>query len=239
MRLVKDFLDKLTGAQALFLLVFTTAIVGILLTVWTNDNILSTLIVAVVSITLVWVVSPLWLSPGVGQTRVRLASIAALVAVAIPYPWWSVWLIETIRPHLPQNLQNIPLPDGSIPASVMLFMLVGIFIINYLMRDNTAMVIHSDPKGKTIGDEYFERGLLGIIDALKIDLDRIDNETRWTIEYFEPLDAEVEIKRSGKTTRKITKLLKAIKEDQETKAFLVLGDPGSGKSVALRQLARE
>ncbi len=235
----QTLLDKLTGAQRLFLLIFTLTIVGILLTVWTSDNILSTVIVAVVSVILVWVVSPLWLPAGVGATRVRLASITALLLVAIPYPWWSVWLIETVRPHFPEKFQNIPLPDSSIPASVMIFVLVGIFIINYFMRDNTAMVIHSDPKGKSIGDEYFERDLLGIAESLKIDLDRIDRETRWSSQYFEPLDAEVEIKRSGKTRRKITKLLKAIKEDQQTKAFLVLGDPGSGKSVALRQLARE
>ncbi|MGK7941246.1 MAG: hypothetical protein AB4062_14080, partial [Crocosphaera sp.] len=228
LRFLKEFFDHFTGAQRLFLLIFTLTIVGILLTIWTSDNIVSTLIVAVVSIVLVCVVSPLWVPAGVGATRVRIYSITALLLVAIPYPWWSVWLIKTVRPHLPEKWQNIPLPDSSIPASVMIFMLVGIFIINYCMRDKTAMVIHSDPKGKTIGDKYFERDLLGIVESLKIDLDRIDRETRWSIQYFEPLDAEVEIKRSGKTRRKITKLLKAIKEDQETKAFLVLGDPGSG-----------
>ncbi|MGK7932246.1 MAG: NACHT domain-containing protein [Microcystaceae cyanobacterium] len=233
-----EFSKNWTGQQRLFAFVFLIAIVGVLLTLWTRENSLSTIIVAVVSLGLVFIASPLWLPKGVGQTRVRLASLVLLGVVAIPYPWWSVFLIGWFNNHKPDFLSNIPLPDASIPASVMIFVLVGIFIINYFMRDNTAMVIHPDPTGKGLGDQRFERNLKGIITDLENKLIQINNETNWSSGFFEPLDAEVEIKRSGKTRRKITKLLKAIREDQETRAFLVLGDPGSGKSVALRELAK-
>jgi hypothetical protein len=69
------------------------------------------------------------------------------------------------------------------------------------------------------------------------DLAARDRETNWSHAYFTPLEAEVEVEGSGR--RRLTDLLSALRKFRKSRAYLVLGDPGSGKSVALRQLCRE
>jgi hypothetical protein len=63
----------------------------------------------------------------------------------------------------------------------------------------------------------------------------IDRNTNWSNEDYTPLEAEVEIKTSTGTKKIIKDLLEAIKQSNDY-LFLIIGEPGSGKSVALRKL---
>jgi Cdc6-like AAA superfamily ATPase len=75
--------------------------------------------------------------------------------------------------------------------------------------------------------------------TLKATLDQIDNATRWSDANYVPLQAEVQIIDGRASRRRIVDLLTALRSDQRTRLFLVLGNPGTGKSVALRKLARD
>jgi hypothetical protein len=85
----------------------------------------------------------------------------------------------------------------------------------------------------------FTKKLIAISQSLETELSKIDKETNWSDYYFIPLEAEVEIYHNDKKERKITDLMQALKKNRTTSVFLLIGDPGSGKSVALRKLCKD
>jgi hypothetical protein len=81
------------------------------------------------------------------------------------------------------------------------------------------------------------------IDILKLSLrgrlDRLDHESRWNDANYVSLQAEVQVLEGRSSKRRIVELLHALRSDKRTSMFVVLGDPGTGKSVAMRKLARD
>lgn len=70
-------------------------------------------------------------------------------------------------------------------------------------------------------------------------LDQTDQASRWHESSYVPLAAEVQVLEGRRTRRHIVDLLGALKSNQSSKIFVVLGDPGTGKSIAMRKLVRD
>ena len=72
-------------------------------------------------------------------------------------------------------------------------------------------------------------------------VDRFDKEFNWLDRYFIPLKADIEIKRKNGKYKKVVDLLTALKKchQKNSPTYLLIGEPGAGKSVALRKLCRE
>ena len=101
------------------------------------------------------------------------------------------------------------------------------------------MGIHKTPIDKDFPELNFKERLGTFCKFLAHDLDKMDIETNWSSEFFTTLDAEVVVNSLYIKSQRIEDLLKAIRDTNKSKALLVLGDPGSGQSVALRKLCRD
>ncbi len=178
---------------------------------------------------------PIWNPESKPQFGVRLATVGiALTAIATVSGWES--FLQTV---LAQYLHVPGAIDPYLPYVILVFAAFCIWIINYYNRDKTAMGIHPNPLDQDLPEIDFKTRLKNVTESLTEDLKTIDKETNWNIQLFTPLDAEVEIKTDNGLKKKVTDLLSAIKEMKDERLFLVLGDPGSGKSVALRKLCRD
>ena len=87
--------------------------------------------------------------------------------------------------------------------------------------------------------QQYRTQLTGLASELAERLVQLDQRTRWQDHQFVPLQAEIELLSPGLRKRYSADLITAISAEGDGRLFIVLGEPGSGKSVALRKLARE
>ncbi|NET33759.1 MAG: hypothetical protein F6K19_17345 [Cyanothece sp. SIO1E1] len=174
-----------------------------------------------------------------GRQRIQRYSLF-FVTSAATLPWWEVYIrgfVEsTLMDSWPENPKNYQFIIEASPYFTLILLILVILLSNYWMRDKTGMVMHPIPVDEGFQDFNFKQSLNRFQRVVRKTLLDINLETHWTPEYFTALEAEAEIKYKGRKKSRVTDLLKAIKEDHITKVFLVLGDPGAGKSVALRTL---
>ena len=238
-----SFLNGLDGRQRLLVLVLL--IVGFfifLARLVASEDPLFTWLVASVLFIVIYITRHVWRPDEYGRLSLRRWSLLLLFATYQTHPFWhsaidqvSAYLKGFPAP-LPHLLQDLPAAPS---AAAQLAMTLLVFSVNYFIRDKTGMTESRGPLSPPLTEPYLRRELSSVGEVLLANLNDIDRETAWSSQQFQPLNALVEVKRQGRKHRAIRELLPAIRSDRRSRTFLVLGDPGSGKSVALRKLARE
>jgi hypothetical protein len=176
----------------------------------------------------------------VSDNKVRLGVIGLANAVLLAQ--------LQFREHVLAKLQTLGLPisvpqlDGSLDI-VSILVVVATVVVGFLVLRSLNKRPAMGKPDVSIEDVLppitnFDR--LSILkQTLKLNLDQIDTATRWNDANYVPLEAEVRIIEGRASKRRIVDLLEALRVDQRTRIFVVLGDPGTGKSVAMRKLARD
>lgn len=224
----------------IFSFIFLIAITALVVTLFAK-GIVYTIILSVSIGIILYITKAIWLPEGYRRDTVRLVSLGIALSAVFSFGFWP-GLFENIikaaiETHFPDFAAKYPIKETS-PYLVFAFLSIVIWIVNYFNRDKTAMGIHSKPIDKDIKDITFKERLKNVCASLSDDLRSIDIKTNWSAQYFTPLDAEVEVNTGNRKKKRIMDLLGAIKKSDD-RLFLVLGDPGSGKSVALRKLAQD
>ncbi len=125
------------------------------------------------------------------------------------------------------------------PSTIItILIIILVFFLNNKNKDtvltpNNSIVVNDFPKIEFT--DRFDR----FCKMLAKNMESIDNQYYWSSEGFVQLEAEVEVKSGVKHSKRILNLLSAIRFDKQSRVFLVLGEPGSGKSVALRKLCND
>lgn len=243
---LEEFFSNLSGAQRLLAFIVVVAVAAALIAFLVGGWVTGTL-VGLLVLALLWSTRPLWKPPTHTSTRGRvlLTSLSVVSGVALAVlgktpeakPWYSTVLVKL---GLQQTTaERIVASDHLTSFLVLTFVLLGIFTVNWFSRDRSAMQMHPRPLDEDFPDQSYREQLKRYAQILMTRLNTLDEETRWDDYFFAPLDAEVEVLSGRRPTKKVVDLMRALKADRNSRLVLILGDPGAGKSVALRKLAKE
>lgn len=177
-----------------------------------------------------------------GRTRVQLASLASLCLPAALYipanpliDLFVVWFSKVLE-------LDEPIETFWVVSSIQVLLTLGVIGLNYIWHCADVSQAPENPDMSETSpaiDRDYDKSRDRYCGPLIRFLDRYDDEVNWSDRDLTPLEAEVETEQSNRLRPSIVKdLVSAIRRDRRSEVFVVLGDPGSGKSVSLRRLVR-
>ncbi len=243
---LERFFSSLTGAQRLVAFILVVALAGALVAFFAGGWVTGVLI-GILVLGILWLTRPLWKpeSHTSTKTRVLLTSLSVISGVALSVLGKTPEakpLLGKLLAHLglpAETAKNVSAADRFISASVLIFVLLGVAIVNWFSRDRSAMQKHPRRLDEDFPEQSYREQLARFAQILITRLNTIDEETRWDDYFFAPLEAEVEVISGRRSSKKIVDLMSALRNDRTSRILLILGDPGAGKSIALRKLAKE
>ncbi|MDO2434863.1 NACHT domain-containing protein [Aeromonas veronii] len=229
---------------------FTILLLSILIVTFAyiSSGFFLSITLSIIIISALYFTKDIWLPYKDGKTKVRIFSlkITYLTTLIFCSPFFNNYFVQNfLNPTYKQLKQYYPLlPDfnfnnGTPSILLIVFTLTSVFIVNFLMRDKTITGTHPSRIDEEFQEKSYNERLQSFCRVLDNNLNDIDISTNWSSEFFVPLEAEVEIKYGHKKKRKIMDLINAVRSDKTSRVFLILGDPGSGKSVSLRRLCKQ
>jgi hypothetical protein len=234
-----SFFNVMDGRQRLLALVLLLIVTTTVLSVMALGN-LTTAIIGVVILGTLWITRSVWSPDETVQTKLGTASLKVVASATIAY----FKLFEPDKHRLAGVAAHSfgvsvpkPLLESWVPAAIVFGSIAFVIVVlNFFARQPLAAGGRRIPDDPALRRKNFRRRLDGFCRSLLVDLNTINYETQWSSEHFVPLDADVEVVSARRKFRRITDLLSSIRRNRNDRLFLVLGDPGSGKSVALRVL---
>jgi hypothetical protein len=205
-------------------------------------------LVATVLAILAFIFRPRWW----GTTRVQAISIivyGSIVIAALSDQFWHyvfAAFYEGIQLRYPDVLPFIDIQfliDDQLGLRVVILASITIILLHFIwsrhqilpptdVRDADTDTPFPVKDYELLRDEFC-KSMVHVLDQDDQDLD-------WSDVYYSRLEAEIELEKQSRRGRRIAKdLVEAIKADHSSRVFLLLGDPGSGKSVSLRRLCRQ
>lgn len=151
---------------------------------------------------------------------------------------WS-YVTELLKKNVPiLSGINIPVADYNLVLTVMILTFLAHIATLYFYRNTGALSLKGrDDAHLTKSDYRSQRALL--IENIQSNMLSLDNQLRWQSGFFVELKAEIDSINHSRPRRRVVNLVEALREDKSSNIFLVLGVPGSGKSVSLRKCCQE
>ncbi len=218
--------DK-TKALLLVLLIVTISI----LIAWLSSGWQLALLIAAVQLAVVFMARHIWMSDK--SSFLLRGSVLGIISgfVVFGNSLWQPFIAQAVKQAFP----NFPMPDYSVSPLMLLFLLILATVVFHYTKDNAPLEKPEKRIADLIEGPTIQQKWEAICESLSASIRDIDTNTNWDNNYYTPLDAEVEMKTSNRTQKVVKDLLTAIKESND-RLFLLVGDPGAGKSVAVRKL---
>jgi hypothetical protein len=235
---ITSFFEGMDGRQRLLLglmLLFSSALVFLFLA----DGVIAAVILGLVLLVALWITKAVWSPADSSRTKVATASLAVVGSIAAGY----FKLSEHAKHDIASGFSSFPGIssrdfDWGV-AILLLFALAAIALVNYFSRSSPSVGARRFPRDERLREKTFRDRLAGFCRTMAAELNNIHTDTNWSAEWFVPVEAEVEISSGGRRSRRLRDMLTAIRHNKRDRLFVVLGDPGAGKSVSLRILCEQ